>query len=212
MFENEKDHRLPPHHAQKSKTARAGDPGEAQLDSLLSAYSAVEPRPGLETRIRASLRARVEHRRQQWMWTFAAAAAAIALIAFIGIHTRPSSAPNYAIAPKPSPATSLAHSETSPAPAPVVMVRLGVTRHAKPGKPNNSSLLLQMANASQGESAIVFQEAKLYISPETQSAEVQEEPQPKVESPNAAPGISIQSLGTKPVEMKDLVPANDISN
>jgi cytoskeletal protein RodZ len=59
---------------------------EELLDSMLAAYSAVAPRPGLETRVLANLKAAREKQRPwfglQWMWAGAAAAviAGIALI------------------------------------------------------------------------------------------------------------------------------------
>jgi hypothetical protein len=59
---------------------------EELLDSMLAAYSAVDPRPGLETRVLANLKAAREKQRPwfglHWMWA-GAAAAVIAVIALI---------------------------------------------------------------------------------------------------------------------------------
>jgi hypothetical protein len=79
------------------------------LDSALSAYSAVEPGPGLETRILANLR-EAESREAsrpwnfKWMWAGAAVAAILVLALWMGrnhrtvqvknvAHTQPSPAP-----------------------------------------------------------------------------------------------------------------------
>jgi len=54
------------------------------LDSLLSRYSDAQPRPGLETRILATLRAQAgEQKRSGWkpIWIWAGAAAAIVIVA-----------------------------------------------------------------------------------------------------------------------------------
>jgi hypothetical protein len=68
-------------------------PMDEMLDTLLASYSSAEPRPGLETRILASLR---DAERQQpagrawnfgWLWAGAAAAVAIILVvALLGGH------------------------------------------------------------------------------------------------------------------------------
>lgn len=60
---------------------------DEMLDSLLAAYSDVEPRPGLETRLIAQLRAEAEMKTARrpmffWLWTSSAVAAfAVVLIA-----------------------------------------------------------------------------------------------------------------------------------
>ena len=56
------------------------------LDSLLSRYSDAQPRPGLETRILATVRAQAgEQKRSGWrqIWIWAGAAAAIAIVTAI---------------------------------------------------------------------------------------------------------------------------------
>jgi hypothetical protein len=64
------------------------------LDSALSAYSAVEPGPGLETRILANLR-EAESRKAtrawsfQWMWTGAAVLAAVLVLVVARISHKP---------------------------------------------------------------------------------------------------------------------------
>jgi len=62
------------------------------LDSALSEYSSVEPRPGLETRILANVRGAAEtgssRRKWRWLWAGATAALAILLVVlFAGKHS-----------------------------------------------------------------------------------------------------------------------------
>jgi hypothetical protein len=68
------------------------------LDSALAQYSSVEPRPGLETRILASVRAATStmaSRRGHWRWLWAGAVAAIALVTFVLLANR------HSVVPKP---------------------------------------------------------------------------------------------------------------
>jgi hypothetical protein len=66
---------------------------EELLDSMLATYSAAEPRPGMETRIVANLRAQGGQNERSWsrlwLWAGAAVAAAVAVLAFVALH-RPS--------------------------------------------------------------------------------------------------------------------------
>jgi hypothetical protein len=69
---------------------------EELLDSMLAAYSSVEPRPGLETRVLANLRAARAEKPQpwwsvRWIWAGAAAIPAITLIFFLRPAQRPQS-------------------------------------------------------------------------------------------------------------------------
>jgi uncharacterized membrane protein YdfJ with MMPL/SSD domain len=99
------------------------------LDSALSAYSAVEPGPGLETRILANLREAESRKasrpwRFKWMWAgaaVAAVAAAILMLVLPRVSHRPYTAPQSNIAhtqapaqPVASPDNSLAHTQPAP--------------------------------------------------------------------------------------------------
>lgn len=55
---------------------------DALLDSLLSGYSAIEPRPGIEMRVSAHLKAHSD-RRRKWMLAFAVSAAMLVLAALV---------------------------------------------------------------------------------------------------------------------------------
>jgi hypothetical protein len=82
------------------------------LDSMLAAYSAAEPRPGLETRIVANLReqggqdeARWWSRR--WLWAGASMAAIAASVVLVILFSR-------ATGPKPSAPMQAARQQTTP--------------------------------------------------------------------------------------------------
>ena len=55
---------------------------DEMLDSLLASYSTAEPRPGMETRILASVRERQKFRRLgfTWLWASAGTAAAVLIV------------------------------------------------------------------------------------------------------------------------------------
>ena len=82
---------------------------DQMLDSLLSRYSDAQPRPGLETRILATVRAQAgEQKSSGWkrIWMWAGAAAAIVIVAAImmmnhGARKAPD-APTIANTPQPS--------------------------------------------------------------------------------------------------------------
>ena len=84
------------------------------LDSMLREYSAVEPRPGLETRILANLKSsRAE--RKPWfsisVWAWSGAAAAVVLLAVLVLHlARP------AVQPPPTRVEAVKASPVQPAP------------------------------------------------------------------------------------------------
>ncbi|HWZ44438.1 MAG TPA: hypothetical protein VNW97_13255 [Candidatus Saccharimonadales bacterium] len=84
-------------------------PLEEMLDSMLSNYSDEQPRPGLETRVLATLRAEASQKPEhapfwRWLWSSAATLAlvAIALAVYIG-RLQPPPAPPAVGAMKPPP-------------------------------------------------------------------------------------------------------------
>jgi hypothetical protein len=180
---------------------------DAILDSLLSGYSAVEPRPGLDIRIRAGLKAHAQQRSRQWALVFATSAAIAIMAALIARTRTPHEiVPNHVVVQKTLPATTPgpAHAVASSphkAPGPVA-----VKRHAKLGDSPDSRILLQALNALPQADNTIFVHEKLYLSPATQP-----EPEPARVEQASAPNISIQHLGVRPIEIKDLSSAKDMN-
>jgi hypothetical protein len=83
------------------------------LDSLLTSYSDVEPRPGLETRVIANLRDQAGRRKSwQWRWVWAGCVtAALTALAFIVVLERPIEPPR----PPVAHAVSLSVDRSAPA-------------------------------------------------------------------------------------------------
>ena len=171
------------------------------LDGLLSEYSAEAPRPGLEGRILAGLRARVARRRRIWTLTLAAPAAAALLIGVVMTSRKPILLPSH----DPSPATPTIARDHSATLAPL-LERSGSpnldTRRAK--EHSNPPSLLQVMDAMHRESNLVFEHEKLYLDPAPQLA-----PELAGEQEASAPGIGIQDLGVKPIAIKELTPEKE---
>jgi hypothetical protein len=92
---------------------------DEMLDSLLASYSTAEPRPGMETRILASVRERQKFRRLGFTWLWASAGTAAAVLIVIALLFNHS-----ATLPKP-PVTagtiSAPHIDSTTAPSNVTM-------------------------------------------------------------------------------------------
>jgi hypothetical protein len=168
---------------------------EAMLDSLLSTYAAAEPRPGLELRIRASLRARAAQRRRVWI-LMAAGAAAVVVVAAMMTQLRPSrptTPANVAVVMTPS-------AVVPPHPTVPLSGSSKVSRVAAGPRPSEQAsatnrVLLQAANVMTGDLGDPgFEQERLYIAPVQQSAEM----------PTSAPSITIQDLGVESLEIKEL--------
>ncbi|HET6843783.1 MAG TPA: hypothetical protein VFK06_19200 [Candidatus Angelobacter sp.] len=170
------------------------------LNSLLAKYSSVGPRPGLEERIQATLKAAAARRQRIWLLTFAssaAVAAALVLVVFWGTRTAKHNAPVYAVRHEPSQSLSVHHPAT-------------LTLHAKPKRngdakdrslkalPDASQIALQIANTQP-----IFEHEKSYLCPETQPM-AETAPASEHEQQAAVPSISIQDLGMRPIEVKEL--------
>ncbi len=106
------------------------------LDSLLSQYSDVEPRPGLETRVLARMaesRSTSRPRRHgfDWRWTAAAAAVLMAIVAFL-FYSRPARQATPPVTtvqqlPHTLPAASSSRAADTHSPRSAAMVRRPVT-------------------------------------------------------------------------------------
>lgn len=116
------------------------------LDELLSQYSAVEPRPGLETKVLARLSESAHARTRWWMWRWlwAGAATAIAamilLFAFFPTRQTPQS-PTIATTPPSheAPRVQLPHVVES-GPPPLAATRRGPRRHPHPSSAANTAV------------------------------------------------------------------------
>jgi hypothetical protein len=175
------------------------------LDSLLAEYSSVEPRPGLENRIQATLKAAAV-RRRIWLLTFAssaAVAAALVLVVFVaGTRTAKHSAPAYAIRQEPSPILPVHHLANTP--RSVTPKRNGVPKsRSLKALPDASQLALQIANTQP-----IFEHEKSYLRPETQPM-AETAPASEHEQQAAVPSISIQDLGVRSIEIKQLSAEKD---
>lgn len=188
---------------------------DAMLDSLLRSYSAAEPRPGFETRLRAVVGEQATRvRRPHWL-ILAASAAALAAFAWMMLAT-----PHKTKTTVAGPA--VAHVSSSPATNPESKIVIRRTappnnRRSPEWSANNRSdkvnrIVLQMAAATQGSGNVIFEQEKLYLSPEKplETAAVAA-PEEETQAPEA-PSVSIKSIGvasmesSAPIEIKDLAP------
>jgi hypothetical protein len=164
---------------------------DALLDSLLSAYSAAEPRSGLEIRVRAALRARAAQRRLGWMMVFAATTAAVVLAgALTRLHWWKSTVPDGVVHYQGAPGSGADPLAGARPPSRFPKA----TRWTQPvghpsGVAESNQLLVQAANAMPPADKPVFEREKLYLAPGAQ-------PQPEVvpEPPTSTPSINIQDL------------------
>jgi hypothetical protein len=180
---------------------------DSMLDSLLSAYSAVEPRPGLDSRIRAGLKAHAQQRRRQWLLVFAASAAVVTLVALMArTRTTQEVVPNHIAVQKSSPSLAAGRAHTVASAPHKATSPVATAHHAKMRNSPDSRILLQALNALPQADNTVFVHEKLYLSPATQA-----EPEPAGEEHASAPNISIEHLGVRPIEIKDLSSAKDMN-
>lgn len=190
---------------------------EAMLDSLLHSYSAAEPRPGFQTRLRAVVQAQATRvRRTNWLM-LAASAAAVALFAWMMIanpHRTKTDAAGPTVSRDLSPGGSNPDSaivihQTGP-----LKNRRRLERQAKISNEKTNRIVLQMVAATQGSGSLVFEHEKLYLTPEKPSeTETETAPAPEQETQaSAAPAVGIKSIGVAsmesnaPIEIKDLAP------
>jgi hypothetical protein len=171
------------------------------LDALLSEYSAQAPRPGLERRILAGLRARATRRRRIWTLTLAAPTAAALLLGLVMTSRKPIPLPSHHASPA-TPTIAGNHSATvAPSPERSGSHNLNTRRTKEHSNPPN---LLQVVDAMHRESSLVFEHEKLYLDPAPQPG-----PVPVGEQEASAPSISIQDLGVKPIAIKELTPEKE---
>jgi hypothetical protein len=188
---------------------------DSTLDALLRSYSAADPRPGYETRLRAVVSSRAASPwRASWL-VGAASAAAVIAFAWIMIATTHTakSVPDVVVAEKPVP------------PAPDAQARPVSLPPRKPGKPaadagfakvrkdNDSRIVLQLVEAAHGKDSVVFEREKLYLTPETlPEPEAVPVAQAQAQAEGRAPAVSIQAIGVAPVESSAPIEIKDIGS
>ena len=168
------------------------------LDSLLSGYSAVEPRLGLELRIRAGLKARAAER--QWAWRMVAAFSAVVVIVsavMISAHrSKPEVTGNLTartISIDPGPPNSGVRTAPPARPA-----QPAARPAASPPKNSRNRLLLQLANGMPAAGSLVFEQEKLYLNPEPERLKE------AASESETVPSIRLQDLVAPAIEIKDL--------
>lgn len=182
MAEDEKDRRL-----------------DTMLDSLLSGYSQADPRPGLELRIRATLRSHAAQRRWFWMLASAGVAAMLALV-MVTSQLRPSrpNAPVHVVAAVATPGSGVVPLHPAMHPSrtsrPTGLADPGSSVHTDP--PNR--ILLQVANTMEPADNPIFERERLYLTPAPPQPESAPEP------PTSAPSLTIEDLGVQSLEIKEL--------
>jgi hypothetical protein len=175
---------------------------DSMLDSFLSTYVAAEPRPGLELRIRAALRARAQRRRRVWIFMVAGAAAVLVMAAMMTQlrPSRPGAPANVAAVITPPPFTEDLPHTTAPPSSSWKVSRVAAGPRASKQASATNRVLLQAANVMTGDLGDpVFEQERLYIAPVQQSAEM----------PTSAPSITIQDLGVESLEIKELPSAKN---
>jgi hypothetical protein len=168
------------------------------LDSLLSGYSAAEPRPGLETRILANVRAQAAQRRRASIATLAAAAAMLMIGLIVKPHpVKPIASPNVARQATLSISAGDHHKTASPSRKetfPRNDTNRAMNNHA------GNATMLQVAEAMRGKGSLLFDQQKLYLSvPPQPESDVAPEP-----SRTSAPNLAIPEVGVQPITVKEL--------
>lgn len=199
----------------RADCARAGTI-DALLDSLLRSYSAADPRPGFETRLRAVVSEQATRvRRTNWLM-LAASAAAVALFAWMMIANPHKTKTNVAgatvargsVSVSTNSAGTIAIHQTAP------LKNRRSPERQKISSDKANRLVLQMVAATQGSGSLVFEHEKLYLTPEKPSeteTETSAAPEQETQAP-AAQAVSIKSIGVAsmesnaPIEIKDLAP------
>jgi hypothetical protein len=178
------------------------------LDSLLCSYSAADPRPGYQTRLRAVVRERRKRVERTSILMLAGSAAAIVLLAWVMIAKTDIEkvVPDRVAVNKSIPARATGDGRPAlPMIRPAVKAAAG-GRFAEVHQQTDSRAILEVAEARDGVPILVFEQEKLYL-----SSEQLPEPQPAVEHQAAAPAISIQDLGVAPIETNAPIEIRDIS-
>jgi hypothetical protein len=185
---------------------------DALLDSLLRSYSAADPRPGFETRLRAVAAARATRVRRTNLLMLAASAAAVVLFAWIMIaKTRPAqpTVPDHVAIRNPIPAPPAVDAGTEPPVTKKAPNPLAGDRVAKVRRDPDSRIVLKIVEATRESRNVVFEREKLYLTPE---ALPESQAAPAEPAQAQAPAITIQELGVAPIATSAPIEIKDISS
>jgi len=171
---------------------------DALLDSMLLEYSAVEPRPGLELRIHAHLKAHAARRRWRLALVFGVSTAIIVAAVFV---RRPA---------QREPVRQVTQRANTPQVQPVLPAG-SVVRSAHPASQapvqntasDRTQALLQLAEATHANNGFALDE-----DPPAVAAGVAE-PAALEAQPSTTQPISIQKLAVDSLEIKELAPTRD---
>src|SRR5258708_30625617 len=180
------------------------------LESLLSRYSLAEPRPGLETRILATMEGHATQRQRRWLFVFAASVAAVLFAVLIAnVRNVKQGIPDHMSTQK-SPPESVPRTAKKGLTAPQATNNQLVHKHretsAKSGAINVA--ILQMADVGHEGSSDDNPDAE----PETPtlSPTPGQEIGPAIAQLTSPPNMSIRGLGVRAIEVKELNPAKDL--
>jgi hypothetical protein len=147
------------------------------LDSLLASYSSAEPRPGMDTRIRATLDARARQRRRGWILLLAGSVAVVlAAVVITSARTAKQGVPVNAGVQRPLPEVGSGTSNKSVAALRTTNAQFARPRREKPFKSDTNRAILQMASLSYGD----FPADALPPEPEKPAATRTQYPEPAI--------------------------------
>jgi len=178
------------------------------LESMLSTYSDVEPRPGLTTRILATLKEHSARRQLRWVFSFAASTAIVLLILLV-LNMRSAKQDTTAQndPQKPPEALSGAVKRGVPALTAANTRFVGQRRQVVANSVTNKAIL-QMAEVSRENASIdnsISEPETLSLAPAPR-----QETEPAIAQLMSTPNMSIRDLGVRVIEIKELNPTKDL--
>ena len=181
---------------------------EDLLESMLSTYSVAEPRPGLTTRILATLKEHSARRQLRWVFSFAASTAIVLLILLV-LNMRSAKQDTTAQndPQKPPEALSGAVKRGVPALTAANTRFVGQRRQVVANSVTNKAIL-QMAEVSRENASVdnsISEPETLSLAPAPR-----QETEPAIAQLMSTPNMSIRDLGVRVIEIKELNPTKDL--
>src|SRR5882724_11947252 len=178
------------------------------LESMLSTYSDVERRPGLTTRILATLKEHSARRQLRWVFCFAASTAIVLLILLV-LNMRSAKQDTTAQndPQKPPEALSGAVKRGVPALTAANTRFVGQRRQVVANSVTNKAIL-QMAEVSRENASVdnsISEPETLSLAPAPR-----QETEPAIAQLMSTPNMSIRDLGVRVIEIKELNPTKDL--